>query len=123
MKKEIIKVRVTKAEHKLAIKKAKLMGASVSAFLAEALHRTNITRPQYDAAIVKAKNFTKSDLIRMIIFHSEVRTRLTPTQVDAILGLADAINNGRTFLSEKEGGETLVERLNELIYKLLKTLS
>lgn len=123
MKKEIIKVRVTKAEHELAKTKAQQMGASVSAFLAEALHRTNITRPQFDAAMVKAKNFTKSDLMRMIIIHSEVQTRLAPTQVDAILGLADAINNGRTFLSEKEGGETLVERLNELINKLFKTLS
>lgn len=123
MKKEIIKVRVTKAEHELAKTKAQQMGASVSAFLAESLHRTNITRPQFDAAMVKAKNFTKSDLMRMIIIHSEVQTRLAPTQVDAILGLADAINNGRTFLSEKEGGETLVERLNELINKLFKALS
>ena len=123
MKKDVIKTRLTRAEHELSKIKARQMGASVSEFLSEALKCADITTRQYDAAIVKAKNINKSDLMRMIVFRAEVKTRLTQAQVDAILALADAINSGRSTLSETEDGVTLVGRLNELMDKLLKLIS
>ena len=123
MKKDVIKVRVTRAEHELAMIKATQMGTSVSEFLSEALKCADITKRQYDAAIVKAKNINKSDLMRMLVFRAEVKPRLTPTQVDAVMDLAAAIKNGRSTLSEMEDGVTLVERLNKLMDKLFKSLS
>lgn len=123
MKKDVIKVRVTRAEHELSKIKATQMGTSVSEFLSEALKCADITSQKYDAAIVKAKNINKSDLMRMLVFRAEVKPRLTPTQVDAVMDLADAIKKGCSTLSEMEDGETLVKRLNELMDKLFKSLS
>lgn len=116
-------MRVTRAEHELSKIKATQMGTSVSEFLSEALKCADITSQKYDAAIVKAKNINKSDLMRMLVFRAEVKPRLTPTQVDAVMDLADAIKKGCSTLSEMEDGETLVKRLNELMDKLFKSLS
>ena len=122
-KKEIIKVRVSKAEHELAKMKAKKMGTTVAEFLMEALLRSHITKRQYDAAMVKASKFTKSDLVRMIVFRAEIKSRLTPKQLEAIFELTATIKKTQPALSTMDGGDAIVDRMNRLLDDLYNILN